>query len=245
MNLNVIIVDDELSARELLRELIESFCPGVTVVGLFENLELAVEHIGKDKPDVVFLDVEMPRYAGYEIIDFFDEIDFTIIFVTAYDKYAIKAFEVSALDYLLKPIEIERLKSSINRAKERKLSMSDQQKLYTLYDDMKKSELRYSYSDRGYTHSVLFDEIIAFEAQRSYTLLHMKNGTRATLSRNIKTVELELEGASDFIRIHRSWIVNKQHLQKYSKSTLDVVLSNDIKAKVSRHSKPLLQELLG
>ena len=102
MDIRTIIVDDEGSARELLKELLESFCPDVTIVGQFQNLEMAVEHIRKDTPDLVFLDVEMPRYAGYEILDFFDQIDFNIIFVTAYDKYAIKAFEVSALDYLLK-----------------------------------------------------------------------------------------------------------------------------------------------
>ena len=110
---------------------------------------------------------------------------------------------------------------------------------------MKKSALKYSYTDRGYTQSITIDEIIAFEAQRSYTLLHMKTGKVVTLSKNIKTVELEVESFTNLVRIHRSWIINKTHLQKYSKSTLDVVLSNEIKAKVSRRSKPLLKEVLG
>jgi len=112
VNLKAIIVDDESSARELLQELIKSYCPEIDIVASFKNLETAVDHIRMDKPDIVFLDVEMPQYSGYEILDFFDQIDFNIIFVTAYDKYAIKAFEVSALDYLLKPVEIERLKSA-------------------------------------------------------------------------------------------------------------------------------------
>ncbi|MFK7784935.1 MAG: LytR/AlgR family response regulator transcription factor [Crocinitomicaceae bacterium] len=245
MNLNAIIVDDELSARELLQELVENFCPNVSIVASFKNLETAVEHIRKNKPDLVFLDVEMPRYSGYEILDFFDEIDFTIIFVTAYDKYAIKAFEVSALDYLLKPVEIERLKSAVSRATEQKLSKSYQKKLSTLYGDMKKSALKYAYTDRGFTHSVIVEDIIAFEAQRSYTLLHMKNGKPVTLSKNIKTIETEVESFSDLVRIHRSWMVNKTHVRKYSKSTLDVILSNEIKAKVSRQHKAVLQEIVG
>ncbi len=243
MNLKAIIVDDESSARELLQELIKSYCPEIDIVASFKNLETAVDHIRMDKPDIVFLDVEMPQYSGYEILDFFDQIDFNIIFVTAYDKYAIKAFEVSALDYLLKPVEIERLKSAVRRAKEQKLSKSYEEKLFSLYDDMKKSELKYSYTDRGYTHSVIISDIIAFEAQRSYTLLHMTNKKSVTLSKNIKVVEIELEKCTDLIRIHRSWLINKTHLKKYSKSTLDVILSNEIKAKVSRQSKPTLKEL--
>ena len=97
--IKAILVDDEESARNILGNLLEKFCPEVELIGKFKNVEEAVEGINALNPELVFLDIEMPNYAGYEIINFFDEINFEMIFVTAYDKYAIKAFEVSAVDF--------------------------------------------------------------------------------------------------------------------------------------------------
>ena len=113
--IKAILVDDEESARDVLENLLRRFCPEIDLLDKCNNVEQAVESIKQHKPNLVFLDIEMPNYAGYELVDFFTEIDFEIIFVTAYDQYAIKAFEVSAVDYLLKPIEIERLKESVSR----------------------------------------------------------------------------------------------------------------------------------
>jgi two-component system LytT family response regulator len=110
--IKAIIVDDEESARDVLQNLLLLFCPNVEVVAKCENVLKAVDAINKEQPDLVFLDIEMPNYAGYEIVNFFDKINFEIIFVTAYDQYAVRAFEVAAIDYLLKPIDIDRLKAS-------------------------------------------------------------------------------------------------------------------------------------
>src|SRR6478735_3401789 len=118
--IRAILVDDEESARDVLQNLLQRFCPEVTLVAKCENVMLAVDVIKKEKPDLVFLDIQMPNYAGYEIVKFFDKVDFEIVFITAYDQYAIRAFEIAAIDYLLKPIDIDRLKLAVKRVKQQR-----------------------------------------------------------------------------------------------------------------------------
>lgn len=235
--MKAIIVDDEIAAREILTQLISRYVDGVEIMAKCTDLESAVEQINIHKPDLVFLDVEMPKFAGYEIVQFFDVIDFHIIFITAYDKYAIKAFELSALDYLLKPVEISRLQETVERAKEQVLLNSYKEKLIALSEDMKNSVKKYTYFDKGYTNQIETNEIIAFEAQRSYTKMYLTNYRSIILSKNTKTIEDEMEDFGDFIRIHRSWIINKNLIEKYSKTSQDVHLSEGIIAKLSRQTK--------
>ena len=118
--LRTIIVDDEQSAQDVLENLLDRYCPSVQLLDKCSNVEEAVASIEKNQPDIVFLDIEMPNYAGYELVSFFETVNFDIIFITAYDHYAIKAFEVSAVDYLLKPVDIERLKSAVDKVQEKK-----------------------------------------------------------------------------------------------------------------------------
>lgn len=235
--MKAIIIDDEIAAREILEELITRFCTDVEIVAKCVDLESGVEQINIHKPDLVFLDVEMPKYAGYEIAQFFDVIDFNIIFITAYDKYAIKAFEVSALDYLLKPVEISRLQETIEKAKKQVLLKSYKEKLVNLSDDMKKSEKKYSYFDKGYTNYIAIKEIICFEAKGAYTKMYLSDFRSILISKNSKTIAQELEEFTDFFRIHRSWVINITQIIKYSKSSNELILKDDIVAKVSRQSK--------
>ena len=111
-NLKAVIVDDEQSARDNLQYLIGKYCDTITVVGEANKVTVAVDTIKDTKPDIVFLDIEMPQKNGFELFDYFDTPNFHVIFVTAYNHYAVKAFEVSAVDYLLKPIDVERLKEA-------------------------------------------------------------------------------------------------------------------------------------
>src|SRR3989338_4013155 len=115
MKLKAILIDDEESARNVLSNLMARFCPEVNILQTCANVTEAIDAINTHQPDVVFLDIEMPNYSGFELVNFFEKVNFEIVFVTAYDKYAIKAFEVSAVDYLLKPIEIDRLKQAVER----------------------------------------------------------------------------------------------------------------------------------
>ena len=114
-NIRAILIDDEQSARNVLTNLLERTLFNIEIIATASSLEEGVEQIKELKPNVVFLDVRMPNYAGYEIVEFFDTIDFEIIFVTAYDQYAIKAFELNAIDYLVKPIDRKKLALTINK----------------------------------------------------------------------------------------------------------------------------------
>jgi two-component system LytT family response regulator len=235
--IRAILVDDEESARNILKNLLLRFCPSVEVLASYKNVQDAVEGIKTFKPDLVFLDIEMPNYAGYEIVKFFDNVNFEIIFVTAYDQYAIKAFEVSAVDYLLKPIEIERLKESVQRVLERKnktLSNTNINHLTNaLQDDLPKSII---VSDKGLQEVVSISSIIAIEAQESYSHIYTTD-KRYVVSKNLKHFESMLCEHPKICRTHKSWIVNLDHLVNYSKSNFEINLSNGMTAKLSKYKK--------
>lgn len=235
--LKAILVDDEESARDVLENLLTRFCEGIDVVDKCHSVPSAVESIAQLKPDVVFLDIEMPQYAGYELVNFFDSIDFEMIFVTAYDQYAIRAFEIAAIDYLLKPVDIDRLRNSVDRVRERR-NMDDQlSRLSVLKNSLETKEIKnIVISDRGQQHIISLDSLIAIEAQESYCILH--TGKRIYIaSKNLKHFETFLEDDKRFFRVHKSWIINKEHLINYSKSELTIQLSNDISTKLSKYKK--------
>ncbi|MBK7665931.1 MAG: response regulator [Sphingobacteriaceae bacterium] len=169
--LRAILVDDEESARDVLQNLLLRFCPDVELIAKCENVLEAVEVINKEHPDLVFLDIEMPNYAGYEIANFFKEINFEIIFVTAYDQYAIRAFEVAAIDYLLKPVDIERLKLSIARVKTQRNTEQQAQRLALLSNTLESKQLKnIVVSDKGQQNIIPIESIIAIEAQNPIVL---------------------------------------------------------------------------
>lgn len=238
MNLiKAIIVDDEESARDVLGNLLLMFCPNVSVVAKCENVIQAVEVIKKEQPDLVFLDIEMPNYAGYEIVNFFDKINFEIIFVTAYDQYALRAFEIAAIDYLLKPVDIERLKLAISRLSQRLNVEQQAQRLSLLSDTLQTKQLKnIIVSDKGQQHIIPIENLIAIEAQESYCILHTTE-KKHIASKNLKHFETLLESLPQFFRVHKSWMINKNFLKNYSKSDLSIQLSNGLITKLSKYKK--------
>ncbi len=235
--IKAILVDDEESARDVLQNLLERFCPDIELLAKCENIPDAVDKIKKQQPDLVFLDIEMPQYSGFEIVKFFKDINFQIIFVTAYDQYAIKAFEVSAVDYLLKPIDIARLKLSIERVRQRQNVLQQAERLNLLNDTLQQKQIKnIIVSDKGNQNIISVEGIIAIEAQESYCLIHTKD-KKFTASRNLKHFETLLESLPQFIRVHKSWLINKEHLLNYSKSELSIQLNGEIIAKLSKYKK--------
>lgn len=235
--IRAILVDDEESARDVLQNLLTRFCPEVTLVAKCENVMLAVELIKKEKPDLVFLDIQMPNYAGYEIVKFFDKVDFEIVFITAYDQYAIRAFEIAAIDYLLKPIDIDRLKLAVKRVKQQ-LDVSDQsQRLSLLGKTLETKQVKnIVVHDKGQQYIVAVEDIIAIEASESYCSIHTKD-KKHTVSKNLKHFETVLEKSPKFIRVHKSWMINKESIRNYSRSELSIHLSNGLVAKLSKYKK--------
>lgn len=244
--IRAIVVDDESSARDILRNLLGMFCPEVEVVADYPNLRLAVEGIKEHGPDVVFLDIEMPNYAGFEIVSFFSEPEFEIIFVTAYDHYAIKAFEVAALDYLLKPIDIPRLKQAVARLSGRIGSDPHRDRQFDLLQDtlQGKAISKLAIIDKGYRYRVDLDEVVAIEAQESYSKLHFRNGEHALISKNLRNCEQMLDSHPDFFRSHKSWIINRNFLRNYSRSQEEINLQGGLTAKLSRYRKKEFEDFL-
>jgi two-component system LytT family response regulator len=235
--IRAILVDDEESARDVLENLLLRFCTDVELLKKCENIPQAVEAIKELQPDLVFLDIEMPQYAGFEIARFFDEMSFHIIFVTAYDRYAIRAFDLAAIDYLLKPVDIPRLKLAVERAHLRVDSEKQTQRIASLKNNMESQSVSsIIVSDKNQQHLILASGLIAIEAQESYCILHTTDKAYLA-SKNLKHFETILESNPDFFRVHKSWIINKKHLKHYSKSELNIYMSNGIITRLSKYKK--------
>jgi len=242
--IKAILVDDEESARDVLENLLLRFCPQVELMAKCENIVSAVEAINLHQPEVVFLDIEMPNYSGFEIIKFFKQINFQIVFITAYDQYAIKAFDVSAIDYLLKPINIERLKAALVRVAQHYDVLEQTQRLALLSSTLEDKQIKnIVISDKGQQNIVAIDDIVAIEAQESYCTIHTVN-KKFVASKNLRHFETILKDLHQFFRVHKSWLVNKKNIRHYSKSDLTIHLSNGLVAKLSKYKKSEFEEII-
>lgn len=242
--IKAILVDDEEGARDVLENLLLRFCPEVELVSKCTSVLHAVDAIKQHQPDLVFLDIEMPNYSGFEIVNFFKEVNFEIIFVTAYDQYAIRAFEIAAIDYLLKPLDIERLKHAILRVKAQKNIEAQSQRLSLLGDTLENKQLKnIIVADKGQQNIVSIEQIIAIEAQESYCIIHTieKN---LVASKNLRHFETILETIPKFYRVHKSWLVNKDYIKNYSKSDLTIQMTNGLIAKLSKYKKAEFEEVI-
>lgn len=243
--INAIIIDDEERARNTLSSLLLNYCPEVSVLANCANVPDGVLAINKHKPDVVFLDIEMPDYNGFELLGFFREIDFDIIFVTAYSEYAIKAFEISAVDYILKPIDIDQLKNSVEKLKQKKLHSQMQEQIELLKESYKGDDIRkiaLSMSN-GLTFVEIAD-IILLEADGAYTTFYLKDGQKILVSKKLKFYEDILSNRSFFFRTHRSYFINVNFIKKYSRSENAILMDNDTSITISRDRKQEFEILL-
>ncbi|MEM6721471.1 MAG: LytTR family DNA-binding domain-containing protein [Bacteroidota bacterium] len=241
MNITAIIVDDENKARRVLRALIEEIAPTVEILAEANSLLSAIAAIKAQKPNIVFLDIEMPKYSGLEILNFFenDRVDFQIIFTTAYNQYAIEAFENNAIDYLLKPINEEKLKLAINKAA-KNIEIHDLSsrlgKLENLYNKLSINKIALEVP-RGVLF-VALDDIIMLEADGSYTKVYLKDGKNQLISKNLKYFSDQLAQKIIFYKPHRSYIVNLKYLSKLEKKdNYYIVLENKKTIPIARDKK--------
>ncbi|PCI96285.1 MAG: DNA-binding response regulator [Flavobacteriales bacterium] len=233
--IKAIIVDDEKRARNVLDQLLSRNFDNIEVVAQCADVPSAVEEIKRLKPDVVFLDIQMPNYVGYELVNFFDKVDFDIIFVTAFDQYAIKAFELSAIDYIVKPIDRNKLTQAVEKLA-LKLKQENKLKDYeVLFETMKSNEFKkIIIPELGNRRIVNLDEIIAIEAHGAYAKIYLLNNKPITMSKNLKHFERLLGNSLGFFRSHRAWIVNLNHIESVNKADLCLTLPNGLKAKIAR-----------
>lgn len=242
--LKSIIIDDEESARNVLSKLLARHSPEIAIVDQCKNVLDAVKSIKKHQPDLVFLDIEMPNYAGYELVSFFEEVNFDIIFITAYDNYAVKAFEVSAVDYLLKPIEISRLKAATQKVQTRNELKTSYENYKVLTENLKNDTMsKIVVRESNGQKIIQTKNIIAIEAREAYSYIITTSGNHL-MSKNLKHYESILKGNKTFFRAHKSWIINTAHLITFSKSKLELELTANTTAKLSKYKKPDFEELI-
>lgn len=264
MRLNSIIIDDEPKSREVLKSLVSKFCDDVDVAAVCQNGDEAIEAIQKHKPQVVFLDVQLQRETGFDVLERLGSIDFEIIFTTAYSEYAISAFKYSAIDYLLKPIDVGDLKRAIEKVRKRlapksttegdtpvvKRSDNDHNDITRLRDIM--DTLRTSVPQKGKLaiptlegfSFINIEETLYLEAADNYTIFYMADGKNSVVSRTLKEYD-EILSEQNFFRIHKSCLVNLNAVKKYIKGEGgQVVLTNDKTLDVSKRRKQAFLERL-
>ncbi len=236
--INAILIDDEERARDSLRTLLTSYCPDVNIVAECANVPDGVLAINKHNPKLIFLDIEMPEYNGFELLSFFRDVDFEIIFVTAYNDYALKAFEVSAVDYVLKPVDIDKLKAAVDKASKRLEGHDMKNRLDVLKDSFKTNQ--FNKIALPLAEGLLFVdvmEIVYLEADGAYTNVWLKDGSKILVSKKIKFFEEVLEGRQNFFRSHRSFMVNINFIKKYNRSDNSLLLDNGKNIIISRDRK--------
>ncbi len=240
-----IIIDDEEPARRALASMLEMYCHGVKVVDAAANVPDGVIAINKHDPDLVFLDVEMPGYSGFDLFNFIKEINFEIIFATAYSDYAIRAFEVSAVDYLLKPLVIDHLTAAVLKARKKIHGANIRQRIEILkenHDQHEFNRLALPVAD-----GLLFVEvadIIMLEAEGAYTHVWLRNGTKVLVSKKLRFFEEVLSARSNFFRPHRSYVINFNFVTKYSRSESFLLMDNKASVPVSKERKAELESAI-
>ena len=228
--IKAIIVDDEENARSLLYNFLTEYCDTVTVIGQAEDVKSAVKLINKNDVDLVFLDIEMPNENGFKLFDYFNRPNFKTIFCTAYSEYALKAFEVSAVDYLLKPIGIKKLLEAVKKVEA--IKRETQLEIEVLKENLFQNKIKKIgvHLNEGLVFMNI-DDICYFEADGSYTKIAHIHGEDLAVKK-IKHFEDLLGENQGFFRIHRSYLINIAHLKKYTKKEGTSVICHDDKTLV-------------
>lgn len=241
MKIKVIIVDDEQGARESLKNILEKYyADDLLVSGTAGDVTEAFELINNVQPHLVFLDIEMPKGGGFNLLSKFENLFFNVIFVTAYDQYAIKAIKFSALDYLLKPVDLDELDKAIQKHKlSKSIERVEKQKIKNLIENIQgENQIRkVAVPDGNGLIFIPLKNIIRCESDGNYTVIYQVSGKKTIASRTLGDFE-EMFAGEHFFRIHRSHLINLEHLVKYVKGEGGYVeLSDGSKAEVSRRKK--------
>jgi two-component system LytT family response regulator len=236
--LKAIIVDDEVDAVNLLQLQLSKHCNNLNVIATFTNPIIALQELKVLKPDLVFLDIEMPLMNGFELLQKLVPFNFTVIFITAYNQYAIKAFKFNALDYLLKPIDINDLLSAVERViNKESISQTQLNIIQRQFQGEVINKIAIS-SHAGVTFIDL-NEIIYAESDSNYSILILADKRRLVISKTLKELQDLLE-ESHFLRIHRQYIINLNHVQHLDRTKSMLTMVNKDVLIVARNQKDKL-----
>jgi len=246
MRLRAVLVDDEPTARRTLTKLIETYTEDIDIVATADDVLTGIKAINNFKPDLVFLDIRMPNYSGFSLVEYFDIMDFKVIFTTAYEQYAPQALSAGASGYLLKPIDIDDLNKVVDKVK---LELKEERNRFSKLEDNK--SLSYNRKTGvtllpsvGGLIRLVTDEILFIEAKGRQIEVTIKNGKKLLSNISLKTV-LELLEKTTFVRIHKSFVANFIHIKRYSKGKdCYIVLYNDTTLSVGKVYKDGLSQII-
>lgn len=233
--MKAVLIDDELDSVRLLARQLAKYCPQVTIAASCTTPEEGLAAVRNERPDLLFLDIEMPRMNGFTLLEQLEEISFHLVFTTAYDRYAVKAFRFNALDYLLKPIDEKELIAAVNKASQGNQTRPEQLAEAGKWMEKQHKPDKIAVCIRDRFVLVPISDIVFCESDKSYTTLVMKNGERHLLSKPLGDVE-EMLSELSFFRIHKQYMVNIAEIAHYSKGEAACVcMSNGKVLPISRY----------
>lgn len=238
--INAIIIEDEPRSIKLLKNLLFEYCPQVRIVGEAQTVEDGYQCILHQIPDVIFLDIELQRESGFDLLNRFTEIKFEIIFTTAFEHYALKAIKACALDYLLKPIDIDELQMAVDKIAKNNDENHSSKKIDVFKQNLNSSKSGVHQlalpSIEGLTF-VRVDEILYLRSDRQYTIFYLNSGEKLVTSKNLGEYE-ELLSEYNFFRVHHSAIINITEVKKYLRGEGgSIVMSNGDHIEVAKRRK--------
>ncbi|NQV02964.1 MAG: response regulator transcription factor [Bacteroidia bacterium] len=245
--LTTLIVDDELDAVNFIRSIITEYCPKLEIIGTANSAEMGADAIREMKPELLFLDVEMPHGSGFDLLSQFPEKSFDVIFITAFNHYAIQAIKFSAVDYILKPININEFIQAVDKVFEKRNDAIDRHGRYTaLLENIRKNPpTRLAIPTSDGLEFLDTDEIIRIEADRSYCWFHLTNNRKILVSKNLKEFQ-ELLNNRNFFRPHNSHLVNLEHVKKYIRHDGNsAIMADGSQIPISRNNRDLFLAMMG
>ena len=241
-----VIVEDEEMARNVLKSLLAQYCPDVMVCAEADDVISGKNMIETFRPDLVFLDIEMPGGSGFKLLTSIENKDFEVVFITAYEQFAIKAIRHDALDYILKPIDPKELVAAVEKVNEAKYKKTLKKQYDNLLKNLDPEQLvvrKISLSTADKIHLIDVDDIIRCESDNYYTIIFFKDGTSLMVSKTLKDMEQKLE-EYDFVRTHKSHLVNMRCIMNFIKDEMMVVMTDGTKVPVSKRKKEKILEVI-
>ena len=241
-----VIVEDEEMARNVLKSLLAQYCPDVMVCAEADDVISGKNMIETFRPDMVFLDIEMPGGSGFKLLTSIENKDFEVVFITAYEQFAIKAIRHDALDYILKPIDPKELVAAVEKVNEAKYKKTLKKQYDNLLKNLDPEQLvvrKISLSTSDKIHLIDVDDIIRCESDNYYTIIFFKDGTSLMVSKTLKDMEQKLE-EYDFVRTHKSHLVNMRCIMNFIKDEMMVVMTDGTKVPVSKRKKEKILEVI-
>ncbi len=245
--MKAIVVEDEMNVREGFVKLLNTFCPDVTIVGLADSVQSGLEALTKTSCDILFLDINLPDGSGFDLIRKLDQYNFNLIFVTAYNQYAIDAFKISAVDYLMKPVAPDELINAVEKVKNLRQDFDRTVLLDVLKETLEQapnSNSKIILTDSQSMHVIQVKDILYCEAQGSYTKFYLSNSKQLLVSQHLKEYE-NLLRPFQFIRPHHSYLVNINHIHELnSVDGHTLIMSNETQLPISVRKKAQIIETM-